>query len=185
MAENPSSRGKHQRGPLGFRIIGCLKLAGGLLGFAAWLGMFRLFRSNLTDDLDWAIRHLRLDPENRVFHWLLDLVSRLDRNHLRAIEAGTFFYALLHVIEGIGLILERRWAGYLTIIATSSLIPFEVYEIIRKVNPLKILVLVVNIGFVIYLAYQLYREHQDRAGRRGAIGPGAEAPDSRTSDDPS
>ena len=44
MADDPSSRGKHQRGPLGFRIIGCLKLAGGLLGFAAWLGMFRLLR---------------------------------------------------------------------------------------------------------------------------------------------
>jgi uncharacterized membrane protein (DUF2068 family) len=143
-----------------------LKLTTGLLLFAAWLGMFRLFKNGITDELDWAIRHLRLDPDNHVFHKAIDWVSGLSRKQLRVIEAGTLFYALLHTVEGTGLILERVWASYLTIIATSSLVPFEVYEIYQKVNALKIFVLIVNLGFVVYIAIKLWQEHRERAARR-------------------
>ena len=166
MSEHPSPRGAESRGPLGFRIIGALKLSTGLLLFGAWLGMFRVFKSDLAVQLEWAIRHLKLDPDNRVFHKAFDFVSGLDRKHLRAIEAGTFFYALLHVVEGTGLVFERSWAGYLTIVATGSLVPFEAYEIYHKVNPLKIFVLAVNIGFVIYLAVKLRQEHREAAAHR-------------------
>jgi uncharacterized membrane protein (DUF2068 family) len=172
MAENPPRRGKNPGGPLGYRIIGTWKLTTGLLLFAAWLGMFHLFKNDLTEELDWVVRHLRLDPESRIFHRVCDFVSGLDRKHLRAIEAGTFFSALLHVVEGIGLILERRWAGYLTIIATSSLIPFEVYEIVRKVSSIRMIVLVINLGFVIYLIVKLRQDNRDRDARRGGPDPG-------------
>jgi uncharacterized membrane protein (DUF2068 family) len=176
MAETPSPRGEKPPGYLGFRIIGALKLTTGVLLFAAWLGMFRLFKNGVTDELDWAVRHLRLDPDNRVFHMAIDWISGLDRKHIRAIEAGTFFYALLHVVEGTGLILERTWAGYLTIIATSSLIPFEAYEIYHKVNPLKIFVLLVNIGFVVYLVIKIRQEHRELAARRGGAASEVAAP---------
>jgi uncharacterized membrane protein (DUF2068 family) len=183
MAETPSRPGVNQRGPLGFRIIGSLKLASGLLMLAAWLGMFRLFRNGVADEIEWAVRHLRLDPENRCFHMAIDWVSGLDRKHIRAIEAGTFFYALLHIVEGTGLIFERTWAGYLTIIATSSLIPVEVYEIFRKPNPLKSAVLVVNIGFVVYLAAKLRQEHREAIAARP--GPASEAVEPWTGREPS
>jgi uncharacterized membrane protein (DUF2068 family) len=179
MPATPSRPGVSPRGPLGFRIIGALKLTNGLLMFVAWLGMFRLFKNGLTEEIDWVVRHFRLDPENRCFHMAIDWLSGLDRKHLRAIEAGTFFYALLHVVEGAGLIFGRQWAGYLTIIATSSLIPFEVYEIFRKVNPLKIVVLVVNIGFVVYLAMKLRQEHREGVVRRA--GPESKVAEPRAS----
>ena len=86
------------------------------------------------------------------------------------IEAGTFFYALLHIVEGTGLILERDWAGYLTVIATSALVPFECYEILQKVNPLKILVLIVNLGFVVYVVVKLRQEHRERRAQRSDAG---------------
>ena len=70
---------------------------------------------------------------------------------------GTFFYALLHTIEGIGLILERDWAGYLVIVATSSLIPFEIYEIARKFTSVRIALFLLNVGIVIYLIVALRR----------------------------
>ena len=52
-----------------------------------------------------SILHLGLDPQNHVIHSVISALTGVDRKHLRAIEAGTFFYALLHLIEGIGLIL--------------------------------------------------------------------------------
>ena len=78
-ADAPPTARERSRGPLGFRIIGALKLASGLALFAAWLGMFRLFKSDLTTELEWAIRHLKLDPENHVFHMAFDWVGGLDR----------------------------------------------------------------------------------------------------------
>src|SRR4051794_6120430 len=129
MAGRAPTRGQMGQAPPGYRIIGAVKLANGLLLFAAWMGMFNLFKGGAAEALERAIRQLHLDPENRVVPPLLSWASGLDRRHLRAIEAGTLGYVLLHVVEGTGLVLGRRWAGYLTIVATSSLVPYECYEI--------------------------------------------------------
>ena len=51
--------------------------------------------------------------------------------------------------------------------STSSLMPFEIYEIARKPSPLRIAILVLNAGIVIYLIIALRKEHQVR-GRRSA-----------------
>ncbi len=60
------------------------------------------------------------------------------------------------------MILGRDWAGYLVIVATSSLIPFEIYEIARRTTLLRVSLFVVNVGIVIYLIVTLRREHQAR-----------------------
>ncbi len=88
-------------------------------------------------------------------------LTGIDRKHLRLIEAGTFAYAALHTLEGMGLILRQRWAGYLTVIATGSLLPVEAYEIWKHVNVAKIAVLVFNLAIVIYLAWRLWQEERE------------------------
>ncbi len=181
MTDNPSSGSKpgtttkpmpKPGGPFGFRVIGAMKMVTGLGLFAAWFGMFRLFKSDLSTQIDWFVRHFRLDPDNRVFHMVFDWIDGIDPKKVRVIEAGTFFYALLHTIEGTGLLLEKDWAGYLTIIATSSLVPFELYEVYHKVNILKILVLMVNIGFVVYLVVKLRQEHRQKREPKAAEAAG-------------
>jgi uncharacterized membrane protein (DUF2068 family) len=69
----------------------------------------------------------------------------------------------LHAIEGIGLIRGRDWAGYLVIGATSSLIPFEIYEIARKHSLLRISLLILNVGIVAYLVFTIRQEHSTRS----------------------
>ena len=60
-------------------------------------------------------------------------------------------YAVLMGAEGIALYLRRPWARWFTIVATSSLVPIELYEIVREPRPLRILILLVNLAVVIYL----------------------------------
>jgi uncharacterized membrane protein (DUF2068 family) len=60
-------------------------------------------------------------------------------------------YAVLMGSEGIALYLRRPWARWFTIGATSSLIPIELYEIVREPRPLRILILLVNLAVVVYL----------------------------------
>ncbi len=66
------------------------------------------------------------------------------------------------MIEGIGLILEYDWAGYLVVVATGSLIPFEIYEIVQKHSAVRIGILIVNIAIVIYLIVELRKHHAAR-----------------------
>jgi uncharacterized membrane protein (DUF2068 family) len=62
-------------------------------------------------------------------------------------------YATLEAIEMIGLWFAKRWAEYLTFIATLVFIPYEVYEIIHKPTALKIVAFIINVAIAMYLLY--------------------------------
>jgi len=75
-------------------------------------------------------------------------------NHRTLLAIGLIGYALLEGTEGIGLAMRRRWAEYLTVIATGLLIPYEVYELIHRATLFKIGALLVNLAVVGYLAWR-------------------------------
>jgi uncharacterized membrane protein (DUF2068 family) len=152
-------------GYYGFKVIGALKLLSGLLAVLAGFGAHRFFDHDPKPRLERAVTHLGLDPNNQFIHTVISRATGIDRTHLRAVEAGTFFYAILHLVEGIGLMLEQDWAGYLVVVATSSLVPFELYEIARKPTPLRTGLLALNIIIVVYLITCLRNEHKNRAKR--------------------
>ena len=60
-------------------------------------------------------------------------------------------YAVVIAVEGIGLHLRRAWARWFTIGVTGSLIPIEVYEILQKQEPIRVMILVLNIAVLVYL----------------------------------
>ena len=90
-------------GYYGFKVIGTLKLLSGLLALAVGIGAVRFLDHDPGPKLERAVTHLGLDPQNEVIHRVMSAITGIDRTHLRAIQAGTFFYALLHTIEGVGL----------------------------------------------------------------------------------
>jgi uncharacterized membrane protein (DUF2068 family) len=62
-------------------------------------------------------------------------------------------YAALEGVEAIGLWLGRRWAEYLTFVATVVFVPYEIYELTKSVTALKVLTLVINLAIVVYLLF--------------------------------
>ena len=149
-------------GYMGFRVIGFLKLASGLIALVLGLVFVRFVSRHPGQSIEHWITHHRLDPHNNLINHIISTLTGIDRSRLRAIQAGTFFYAILHLIEAVGLILERDWAGYLVVLATSSLIPFEIYEIVQKHSWFRITVLLVNLAIVVYLVIQLRKHHAAR-----------------------
>ena len=147
-------------GPLGFRIIGGFKLLGAVLLIALGVGVLRMVDQDVGGWLTWAITTLRIDPHNRHIQTAISWASGVSPDRLTAIGVGTFFYAALYLVESLGLIFERPWAAYLTILATGALIPVEGYEVVRKINVFKVLVLVLNVGVVIYLFWKLRQERR-------------------------
>jgi len=71
--------------------------------------------------------------------------------HLRVLALVLIAFAALEAAEGVGLWLNKRWAEYLTFIATTALVPFEVYELTIGVSAFKLVALVINLAVVIYL----------------------------------
>jgi uncharacterized membrane protein (DUF2068 family) len=75
-------------------------------------------------------------------------------SHIDVLAIGAIVYALLEGTEGVGLAMRRRWAEYLTVIATGILIPYELFEVIRHVTLFKVGALLLNLAVVGYLAYR-------------------------------
>ncbi|HEY4973086.1 MAG TPA: DUF2127 domain-containing protein, partial [Steroidobacteraceae bacterium] len=86
--------------------------------------------------------------------------------------AVTIAYTAVVLAEAIGLWLRRAWAEWLTVLATSSLIPFELWELITRPPGRRLaigLTLVLNLVIVWYLARLLRatvarQQHQDLSG---------------------
>ena len=81
----------------------------------------------------------------------LDKLFTLKSSTLNLVGAGVAAYATLEGIEAIGLWFQRRWAEYLTFVATTAFLPLEVYELAHKLTPFKVFALLVNLTIVIYL----------------------------------
>ncbi|MBY8881538.1 DUF2127 domain-containing protein [Actinacidiphila acidipaludis] len=73
------------------------------------------------------------------------------RSTLRTAAAGLGAYALIEVVEGVGLWFGKRWAEYLAVVATAAFLPIEVYELTEKVSYFKIGTLALNVLAVLYI----------------------------------
>ncbi len=73
-------------------------------------------------------------------------------------SVGSFGYSALQLTEGVGLWFEKRWAEYLTVIATSFLVPVEIYELYEKFTWIRLVILILNLFVVWYLATRLKDE---------------------------
>jgi uncharacterized membrane protein (DUF2068 family) len=83
----------------------------------------------------------------------LDKLFTLRTGTLKAVGFALIGYAVLEGVEAVGLWLTKRWAEYLTFLATTVLLPLEIYELIHRSTPLKIIGFLINLAVVVYLLY--------------------------------
>ena len=81
-------------------------------------------------------------------------ITRLPPQRIEQLAIVLFLYAALFIVEGVGLWIGKVWAEWLSIVATTSFIPFEAYEVAHKTTFLRVAILVANIAIVIYLVYR-------------------------------
>ncbi len=105
---------------------------------------------------DYAESQLNLDVgRGIIMQLLLRALAYIGAfNHISLIAVSAIFYAALEATEGIGLAMRRRWAEYLTVIATGILIPYEAYEVVTRPTLFKVGALLLNLAVVGYLAYR-------------------------------
>lgn len=160
MTTGKSGHKKHR----GLMAIAALKFVNGIGLLAIALGALHYLHGDIEKDFAHWMELLRADPHNKYLIWLLEKLSSVDERRLRQLSVGTFFYSALFLLEGTGLALAKRWAEYLTIITTASLMPLELYELYVRLTWPRGLVLVVNIVVVGYLVREL---RQTKRGKEG------------------
>ena len=141
----------------GLKWIGVFKLLIGLLLALVATGVLAFVHQDVAAIVEHWVSRLHLDPESRSIAALLEQLDLVEDRHLQVLSGVTFAYAGLQLTEGVGLLMKKRWAEYLTVIATASLIPIEIYEVIIHFNWWKLILLIVNVGIVWFLIRALKR----------------------------
>jgi uncharacterized membrane protein (DUF2068 family) len=136
-------------------VIAIFKLLKATLLVAAAIGGLKLVHKDLPAVLLHWVQFLSLDPGRKIVDEMVVKASSLSPNKLKEFSMGGLVYACLFATEGTGLWLRKRWGEWLTVIITSSLVPFEVYEIYKHPTAAKVLAMIVNLAIVGYLVYRI------------------------------
>jgi uncharacterized membrane protein (DUF2068 family) len=153
--------GKPSRGR-GLSLIAAFKLLKAAALLAVGIGALKLLHKDVAVQVEHWIAVFEVDPHNHFIHKLLEKLSILDDRRLKELSVGTFIYSGIFFTEGIGLALRKRWAEYFTIITTSSLLPIEIYELVRHASIGKGFALLINLAVVAYLVRELRRTRRQQ-----------------------
>jgi uncharacterized membrane protein (DUF2068 family) len=140
------------------RGIAVFKLAKAVLLLAFGVVALRLVHSDVARILEDWVPRIGFEPGSRFIGRLIVEAAALTPNKIRDVGVGSFIYSALFLTEGIGLWLLKKWAEWMTILITSSLLPVEIWEIFRHPNAAKMVLLVVNLALVGYLIYLVRKE---------------------------
>ncbi|MEV7013619.1 DUF2127 domain-containing protein [Streptosporangium sp. NPDC051022] len=72
---------------------------------------------------------------------------------LRWITFALVGYAVIELVEAVGLWLLRRWGEYFAFVATGIFLPLEIHELIQRVTLLRLGAFLVNVALMVYLAW--------------------------------
>jgi len=112
------------------RIIAVYHLLKASFFFALSFGMKHFFNHDIGQFLnDYLIEPFKLDPSSEFLKKLLEKAADITPVTFKLFSWVFFAYAIIFLIEGVGLYLRKRWAEYMVVIVVTSLLPIELYEI--------------------------------------------------------
>jgi uncharacterized membrane protein (DUF2068 family) len=139
------------------RVIAVYKFLKAALMVALAFGTLRLLRPDVAAWVDnWAAQ-LSLRHDRRLLGQFISMISGLSNRRLHELALGAFGVALLFITEGVGLWMGKRWAEYLTVIATTLFVPFEIVQLVRLPTVTRAAALLVNLAVAAFLVYRLRR----------------------------
>jgi len=96
------------------------------------------------NQLGFNINHSRLLLEFRQ-------ALHISPHTLDLIAIGVALFAVVELVEGVGLWLSKRWGEYFAMVVTSLGLPYEIYDLTLTVTWTKGLLFAINLALVLYL----------------------------------
>jgi len=144
------------------RLIALERVVRGLLLVAGGVYLLAHLGADYGRLAERIMRAVELDPRRHFLHTIVTRLHGLRAHQLRIAGALALAYGALELVEGVGLWLDQLWAEYLTVIVTSLLIPFELYELAHHPTIWKAGGIAVNVVIVAYLARLLRQKLRSR-----------------------
>jgi uncharacterized membrane protein (DUF2068 family) len=154
------TRSEHAHRDRGLLLIGVFKLCKSIFFFLVGIGAIHLLHKDLGDVAMRLAQALHFDPEGKVVSFLIVKADLVNPLRLREAGFGAFAYSALSLTEGIGLMLEKVWAEYLTLCLTISFLPWELYELAREPDLMRLSLLLANLAVLAYIVWFLRRKKQ-------------------------
>jgi uncharacterized membrane protein (DUF2068 family) len=159
----------HERGLL---LVGIFKLSKAIFFTAVGAGALDLMNKDISAVVMRILDALRIDPERHFVGILMEHVGLIQPHQLKKAGILSFMYAVVCVVEGTGLMLEKRWAEYFTVFLTTMGLPWESYEIVVRYSPYKVGLLLINLVVLLYLVWILKKRREGVEGSYRGQGEG-------------
>lgn len=156
--------GPHHDHHRGLRAVALLEASKGVLVLLAAFGFAEILlrHIDLEDAAQSLLEFLHIDPDRRISHALMHAAGRMMDADLFTVLAIAIVYSSLRFVESYGLWRARVWAEWLAIISGAIYLPFELYNLIRRPTMAHWIILLVNIGVVVYIAWVRWDEIKER-----------------------
>jgi uncharacterized membrane protein (DUF2068 family) len=135
----------------GVRAVATLELTKGIAVALAGLGVFTLRHKDIWGITESFLEFFHVNPYHHYVGIFINLIYRVSDMHLWKIALAAAVYVTLRFIESYGLWRMRPWAEWLAIASGCIYIPFEIEDIVRHPNYLRLLVIVINVAIVLYM----------------------------------
>jgi uncharacterized membrane protein (DUF2068 family) len=142
------------------RWIGAYKLLKGVLAILGGLLVLRLMHLDLPEIVTHWMSRLSIRPHSALGEFILRKVIAIQGRRLAVLAVMLFAYTPIAFAEGIGLLMRRTWAEWLTVVTTAGMVPLELYELARRFTWVRAAILVLNILVVVYLIWRIRRDRQ-------------------------
>ena len=113
-------------------MIAVFKLAKALLFFGVAFGLLRMIDKDTAVELKKLLHVFRIDGDRGFIKDLLLKANVIENPQKKLFATLAVISGCMFCLEGIGLLLRKKWAEYLTVILTSCGIPIELYEIFHR-----------------------------------------------------
>jgi uncharacterized membrane protein (DUF2068 family) len=140
------------------RIVAVYKCVQALLLVGVGLATLRLVRPETAAQFSQWVQDLPVGFVQRTAVTFLEWITGPQSSRALILSGALFAYAGLFFVESVGLWMKKRWAEWLTVIATGLLIPPEIYECIVHPSAVPFLLLLGNVLVVWLLSIRLRHE---------------------------
>jgi len=135
----------------GVRTVATVEFTKGIVVVLAGLGVFSMRRMDIWGIAESFLEFFHVNPLNRYVGVFIDLVYRVSDLRLWKIAVIATVYVIIRFVEAYGLWYTRPWAEWMAIASGSIYIPFEIADLSRRPDWFRLLILVINVGIVLYM----------------------------------
>jgi len=96
-------------------------------------------------------RQLGYNVDHSKLVGLIQHALTLSPKTISLLVGGLAAYAVVELIEALGLWLAKRWGEYFAMVVTSLGLPYEIYDMTSKITVTRVALFAVNLALVLYL----------------------------------